>query len=222
MARIKQGDWVTAKDFGYGFIPGTKYYVTSCNGESCTIQSRDGHWHISRFVVVGSAPLEGKTLEKQVDDNWAGFHTKPSIDKQLYIIGSLRNPKITEVAKKLRSSGLAVFDDWYAAGPEADDYWKKYEQDRGRTYIRALQGAAARNVYEFDKRNLDASDAALLVQPAGKSGHLELGYMAGKGKKTFILLDAEQDRWDVMMQFATAVFYEDDMLNTIKYHMEKA
>jgi nucleoside 2-deoxyribosyltransferase len=41
--------------------------------------------------------------------------------------------------------------------------------------------------------------------PAGKSGHLELGYMIGQGKPGYILLDAEHKRWDVMYKFATAV-----------------
>jgi nucleoside 2-deoxyribosyltransferase len=68
-----------------------------------------------------------------------------------------------------------------------------------------LKGAAAQHVFAFDRENLDASDAAVLVLPAGKSGHLELGYMAGKGKKTYILMDKEPERFDVMYCFATSV-----------------
>ena len=47
----------------------------------------------------------------------------------LYLIGSLRNPRVPELAKRLRQDnpGLEVFDDWYSAGIEADDYWKEYE-----------------------------------------------------------------------------------------------
>lgn len=106
----------------------------------------------------------------------------------------------------LRSVGLEVFDDWYAAGPEADDYWKKYEQERGRSYQEALEGYAANHVFSFDKFHLDRLDAALLVLPAGKSGHLELGYVAGSSKPTYILLDEQDIRWDVMYLFATKVF----------------
>ena len=40
---------------------------------------------------------------------------------RLYVIGSLRNPAVPQVAKRLREAGFLVFDDWYAAGPEADD-----------------------------------------------------------------------------------------------------
>lgn len=125
--------------------------------------------------------------------------------KSIYVIGSLRNDEIPEIATSLRALGLDSFDDWFAAGPEADDYWKKYEEGRGNGYKEALRGHAARHVFEFDKHHLDRCDSALLVLPAGKSGHLELGYVSGSGKPTYILLD-RPDRWDVMYQFATEVF----------------
>ena len=138
------------------------------------------------------------------------------MNNQIYLIGSLRNPKIPIIGNTLREHGFNIFDDWHAAGPEADDYWQAYEKARGHTYTEALDGAAARNVYAFDKRNLDASDAAILILPAGRSGHLELGYMAGKGKQTYILLDGEPDRFDVMYQFANGVFSSlDDLISVL-------
>jgi nucleoside 2-deoxyribosyltransferase len=42
--------------------------------------------------------------------------------------------------------------------------------------------------------------------PAGKSGHLELGYFVGRGKPAFILFDEVPTRFDVMHQFATEVW----------------
>ena len=127
--------------------------------------------------------------------------------KSLYLIGSLRNEKVARIAEDIRhSTGIDVFDDWMAAGPEADDYWKSYEIARGHSYQEALSGYAARHVFEFDKHHLDRCDAALLVLPAGKSGHLELGYVIGSGKRGFILLDGEDVRFDVMYQFAERVF----------------
>ncbi len=123
---------------------------------------------------------------------------------KLYLIGSLRNAEIPRIGNALRSEGWEVFDDWFAAGPEADDKWREYELLRGRSYLDALSGAAAKNVFSFDKRHLDASDAAILALPAGKSGHLELGYMLGRGRRGYVLLD-NPERWDVMYQFATLV-----------------
>ena len=132
--------------------------------------------------------------------------------KSIYIVGSLRNPNIPKVASTLRDYNLEVFDDWYAAGPEADDHWRTYELNRGRTYEEALAGRAATNTFRYDQRNLDRCDACVLVLPAGKSGHLELGYFIGCGKPGYILLDADYDRWDVMYRFATKVVRTPDQL----------
>lgn len=124
----------------------------------------------------------------------------------VYLIGSLRNPQVPELAKWLRAKGYDVFDDWYAAGPEADDYWQKYETDRGHTYAEALKGYAAKHVYNFDLAHLKRCDAGVLLMPAGKSGHLELGYMIGMGKPGFVVFDKVPDRYDVMYQFANGVY----------------
>jgi nucleoside 2-deoxyribosyltransferase len=132
---------------------------------------------------------------------------------KVYVIGSLRNPKIPEIANKIREAGLEAFDDWFAAGEEADDKWKAYEQGRSRSYQEALSGHAATHVYEFDKTHLDSADAVVLVLPAGRSGHLELGYCLGKGTPGYILLDdTESDRWDVMYKFADGVYDSTDRL----------
>lgn len=135
------------------------------------------------------------------------------MSQALYLIGSLRNPKISELAKRLRTEvpQFEIFDDWYAAGPEADDFWKEYEQNRGRTYTDALHGYAAKHVFDFDKHHLDRCTHAILVLPAGKSGHMEIMYAAyGARSKTAILLDSEDVRWDVMYQFIPTILSSDD------------
>ena len=130
----------------------------------------------------------------------------------IYLIGSLRNPQVPNVAQALRKAGHEVFDDWYTAGPEADDYWQKYEEDKGHSYQEALTGYAAQHVFQYDRYHLDRCFIGILLLPAGKSGHLELGYMIGRGKPTYILLDKPPERWDVMYNFATGVFHSLDIL----------
>lgn len=123
-------------------------------------------------------------------------------EPQIYLIGSLRNEKIPHIAKELRKLGFKVFDDWFSPGPEADEFWRKYEKVRGSTYREALTNYAGTHVFEFDHHHVDKSDIGLLIMPAGKSGHLELGYMIGQGKPCFIYFEKEPERWDVMYQFA--------------------
>ena len=130
----------------------------------------------------------------------------------IYLIGSLRNPSIPEIGEYLRSLGFEVFDDWFAAGPIADDSWQEYEQGRGHSFDVALKGYAAKHVFSFDYTHLNRADAAVLVLPAGKSAHLELGYVIGRGKPGFVLFDKEPERFDQMYQFAEAVFFDKEGL----------
>jgi hypothetical protein len=142
------------------------------------------------------------------------------MEKMLYLIGSLRNPRIPMLAKSLRTKvcDVEVFDDWFAAGERADDSWKEYEEGRGRTYQEALDGFAARHVFEFDKHHLDRASHILLVLPAGKSGHMEIMYGEYATRaQTAILLDPEDVRWDVMYQFIPDVFEgEDEVVEWLK------
>lgn len=127
---------------------------------------------------------------------------------RVYVVGSLRNPEVPKLAAELRELGIfeSVFDDWHSAGPHADDCWRDYEKARGHTLQQALRGTAARNIFNFDCRHLVRADIVIMLMPAGKSAHLELGWAIGRGAKGYILLDADPDRYDVMMCFAEGVF----------------
>ena len=129
-----------------------------------------------------------------------------------YLIGSLRNPRVPVLAQAVRALGYEVFDDWYAAGPEADDYWQKYEKARGHSYLHALEGHAAKHVFDYDKSHLDTAEGGILLAPAGRSSYLELGYLLGQGKPGYIVLPPDNERWDVMVKFATEVFESEDEL----------
>lgn len=134
----------------------------------------------------------------------------------LYLAGSLCNPRVPEIANHLRRVGHQVFDDWYAAGEYADAYWQTYELHRQHTYEQALHGWAAEHVYQYDLTHLKRADALVLIAPAGKSSHLELGWAIGAGKPGYIFFDKVPERWDVMVKFATQVFFRlEDLLGGI-------
>jgi hypothetical protein len=134
----------------------------------------------------------------------------------IYLIGSLKNPRVPELAETLRNEGYEVFDDWYAPGPETDDYWQRYETYRGRSYKEAIGGLHAWNVFRFDKLHLDRARSVVLVMPAGKSGHLEFGYSIGMGKRGIVYFDKEPERWDVMYRFANdVVFGEQELIEAL-------
>lgn len=117
----------------------------------------------------------------------------------------------------LRRLGFDVFDDWYAAGEKADDAWCTYEQARGHTFAEALQGRTAQHIFKFDLQHLLSSDLGVLLMPAGKSGHIEAGFLVGHNKPVYVLLPEEPERFDVMYAFFTEVFNEKrDLLSVVK------
>ena len=109
--------------------------------------------------------------------------------EKLYLIGSLRHAGVRELAAELRGLEFDVFDDWHAAGPEADDIWRDYEKQRGRSYLEALDGYHAKHVFALDYKHLSESEVAVLALPCGKSGHLEFGWHLGHNKRGYILLE---------------------------------
>ena len=135
----------------------------------------------------------------------------------------MRNVDVPLLANDLRLAGFSVFDDWYSPGKNADDEWQVYEKMRGRTFKEALDGAHAWEVFNFDKRHLDKASTAVLVAPAGKSGHIELGYMIGKGKPAYVYMQGEPERFDVMYRFATGVCtsYE-ELVKELSYYEHDA
>lgn len=136
--------------------------------------------------------------------------------KSIYIIGSLKNPEIPYIANRLEDAGFEAFADWFSPGEQADQMWQEYERLRGRTYKQAINGYHAHHVFAFDKTHLDRCDAAVLVMPAGRSAHLELGYTIGRGKLGFVLFDKEPERYDVMYRFATDIFFDlDEMVASL-------
>ena len=126
----------------------------------------------------------------------------------IYLIGSLRNPIIPEIGVRLRGLGYDVFDDWFAGGKIADDEWQSYSKARGQTYKEALESYAAKHVFHFDLEHLHRADIGVLVLPAGKSGHMELGWLLGRGKRGYVLFEKEPERWDIMYQFADGVYFD--------------
>lgn len=130
----------------------------------------------------------------------------------IYIIGALKNRQIMEFAERLRKQGYDVFDQWLTPGPDADSYLLEWAKKRNLSYKEALNSYAARHVFDFDKSHIDRCDMAILYMPAGKSAHIELGYVIGSGKKAYILFDKEPERFDVMYNFATDVFFNEQEL----------
>lgn len=128
--------------------------------------------------------------------------------KSIYLIGALKNPKVLTLENELRALGFDPFAEWMNPGPHADEFWQKYEKKRGRSYQEALESYHAEHIFNFDVNHLHRCDAGILVMPAGRSAHIEFGYLRGQEKPGFILFDREPRRYDLMYKFASGIFFD--------------
>jgi len=136
----------------------------------------------------------------------------------IYLIGSLRNPEVPKVGNRIRKeTGLDIFDDWWSASDDADDWLRDYYKGRSFSYKEAIHSYAAKHIFEFDLHHLDRCDGGILLLPSGKSGHMEMCYLRGQGKPAYILFDKEPERVDIMYNFATDIFFNiEDLINELR------
>lgn len=109
---------------------------------------------------------------------------------RIYVASSWRNEQQPEVVRLLRACNHEVYDfrnpphstgfAWSDVGLEKSCSAHDYRQAM-LTHPRAAQGFMA------DFAAMRWADVGLLVLPCGRSAHLELGWMAGAGKRTLIL-----------------------------------
>ena len=130
--------------------------------------------------------------------------------RKVYIVGTLHNPEVVKIGAAIRAAGHSVFDDWHCAGPEADRYWQEYEQERGRSWVEALQAAAALHNFRFDLEWLNWADAVVLVLPAERDAHLEFGWVARAAKVSVIYAPEDPEKWSLMSLLATHIVRDVD------------
>lgn len=78
--------------------------------------------------------------------------------------------------------------------------------------ISFLKDERAQRAFIEDRKHIDWSDAVVMLQPCGKSSHLEAGYGKGSGKLLFMLGEFPKGEFDVMYGFADGMFHELDEL----------
>lgn len=175
---------------------------------------------VGKIYTVDRVDDTGYWLKEGWYGTFKRFETvSPTANKtKVYIGGRLAEPLIVEVTKTLTAAGFDAFSEWYTPGPEADVLWRDYEMALGFNYREALKRPSAQNTFNFDKRFIEVSDAFVMLFPAGRSAHLELGYAKGIGKKCIIYMpDGDPERWDVMYNFADAIVYtQEELLEALR------
>jgi hypothetical protein len=123
---------------------------------------------------------------------------------RIYVASSWRNEYQQAIVSLLRMDGHKVYDFRNPphglggfAWSDIDPDWQGWSAERYRELL--LHSPVAAQGYLTDFRAMQWAEACLLVMPAGRSAHLELGWSAGAGKRTGVLLvDGEPELMTLM------------------------
>ena len=112
---------------------------------------------------------------------------------KIYVASSWRNNYQPEVVAALREAGHEVYD--FKNPKEGDNgfHWSEIDPDwqswTPQQYAKCLHHPVAEAGYYSDFIAMKWADVFVGVQPFGRSASLEMGWAAGAGKKTLLLLD---------------------------------
>jgi len=120
----------------------------------------------------------------------------PVIANRIYVASSWRNSAQQGVVHTLRAAKFEVYDFKHPVDGDTGFHWSDTGLNRNADdlidaaeYQQAIQHPLAVDGYAKDYAAMQWADTFVLVLPCGRSAHLELGWAAGAGKRTVILLD---------------------------------
>ena len=109
---------------------------------------------------------------------------------KIYVASSWRNKFQPEIVVQLRAEGHEVYD-FRNPFPNTGFAWSELDANwmgwNAREYRENLKKPRAQEGFNSDFGAMKWADTCVLVLPCGRSAHLELGWMAGAGKRTVIL-----------------------------------
>ena len=112
--------------------------------------------------------------------------------RKVYVASSWRNFAQPGVVAAIRNMGHEVYDfknpkesDSGFHWLDIDGGWQSWDAER---YVKALDHPLAEAGFKSDFDAMEWADTFVLVQPCGRSAHLEMGWAVGAGKGTIMLL----------------------------------
>lgn len=139
---------------------------------------------------------------------------------RVYVASSWRNTHQPTVVEVLRGAGHDVYDFRHPPGGDHLGFkWSAVDPDWRRwgpyTFRHALSHRIACAGFRADFEAMCASEAFVLVMPCGRSSHLELGWAAGYGKHTIVLLDGHSEP-ELMYKLADTIAVDlDEVLEAL-------
>ncbi len=116
---------------------------------------------------------------------------------RIYVASSWRNDQQPRVVEALREAGHEVYDFRNPKPGETGFSWKKilpapppWSAEDTRD---VLAHPVSQHGFDLDFEAMKWADTIVMVQPCGRSAALELGWGAGAGKRTCVLLADAQE-----------------------------
>lgn len=107
-----------------------------------------------------------------------------------YVASSYKNEEVRNVIETLEVNGVDCHDWISDEAPEAWDTWFKKTADSptwdSKRHVDFMWDEQMQRIARIDYAEMDKADIGILVLPAGRSAHLELGYMIGRGLPTAV------------------------------------
>lgn len=122
---------------------------------------------------------------------------------KIYVASSWRNKQQPKVVKSLRKAGHEVYDFRHPEDGDNGFHWSEIDQKwqdwTPEIYRESLSHPLAQNGFKKDIAAMKWADAFVGVQPFGRSASMEMGWAAGQGKTTVLLLDKGEPELMVKM-----------------------
>lgn len=136
---------------------------------------------------------------------------------KIYVASSWRCPRQQDVVRTLREERHNVYDFRNPSPGDSGFSWRQVatreQLEDPRSYRdEVLTHPIARAGFDKDMDALRAADATVLVLPCGRSAHLELGWAAGEGQRTYVLLDDPISEPELMYLMTTFICVSMDEL----------
>lgn len=123
-------------------------------------------------------------------------HPTPTV-RRMYVASSWRNAHQPSVVAALRDAGFEVYDFRHPepgndgfSWSEIDPAWQSWTPEH---YREALTHPVAEHGFGRDFGAMQWADTCVLVLPSGRSAHLEGGWMAGTGRRLYVLMLEPQE-----------------------------
>jgi hypothetical protein len=134
---------------------------------------------------------------------------------KIYIATSWKNKKVARtVTEAFRMDGHEVDCFCDRTSGRYVFHWSEFVKNEGelKNYdaISFLLDPRTQKAFNEDKKWLDWAEAIVMIQPCGKSAHLEAGYAKGCGKKLYLWGEFPKGEVDVMYGFADKLFRTED------------